>query len=89
LKPPGEKELRKLADKYASAESVIRRNVAQAPSGARRELLAESLAGVSALRREEPRAAIVEAYLAAGGNDITQLRSYAGSLAKSLSDAVK
>ncbi len=87
--PPGEADLRALARRFADAERRVRALLARAPEGDRRELLSEALTLLEALRREDLRAPVFAAYLAAfratrPGGDVAAVEELAGSLALKL-----
>jgi hypothetical protein len=87
--PDGEAQLRALTRRFETAERRVRGLLAKAPAGDRRELLAEALAILHALRREDARGPVVAAYLAAfravkRGGKAESARDLAGSLALKL-----
>lgn len=87
--PPGEADLRALARRFADAERRVRDLLRRAPTGNRRELLAEALTILFTLRRQNLRAPVTIAYLVAfrqirPGGDPEAVRDLAGSLALKL-----
>jgi hypothetical protein len=88
--PAGERDLRVLSERFAQAEARIRALLARAPEGDRRKLLVEALAILIALRREDFRAPVITAYLAAfravrrRGGRARAVDDLAGSLAAKL-----